>query len=322
MSRLESPLRRIGNQRGVILPLIGIVFGAIAAMAAVGAGVGRLTLASTEVQNAADVAALAGARAVFENDSPWFDATIALGGNKVENRATTFMLDELVVGNYDYDARAFDGSAVPENAVKARVRTTVSNPFGALIGEPTQVVEKIAYASLSGLRGGRPTLPIVIGECNFEEDCFSQSCMPRLTQVPDPDDNSGWTAFFVNSNVPNVQSYVPQPCGDGNIQELWIGDIINVSNGQSTPLLEAFECLVDNNNLRHLIPIVPCGGQFNQTKEVLGFATIDLEEVDLHGGGKGISLQAIFKSNAVGAVGGNLYGTGSVSLVPIAAVGN
>ena len=307
----------IDNQRGVMLPMIAIVLSAVAAMTAVGAGIARLTLASSETQNAADVAALTGAMAVFKNTSPTVDALVALNGNQVENRSAFGMLDSLVVGHYDYETRSFHGGSVPENAVRAVIGTSVSNPFGGLIGKSSQAVNKIAYASLTGLRGGRPTLPIVIGECNFEEDCFHQSCMPRLTQVPDPDDNSGWTAFFVNSNVPNVESYVPSPCGDGNVQEIWVGDIINVSNGQSTPLLEAIDCLIDEHDVRHLIPIVPCGGAFNQTKEVVGFATIDLEEVTTSGGDKGIALQAIFKTDAIGAIGGNLFGTGNIALVPV-----
>jgi hypothetical protein len=317
MNASRYRLSMLRNQRGVMLPLLGIVLSGVMAMAAVGAGFGRMTLASSEAQNAADAAALAGAMAVFKGNSPYVDALVVSNGNDVENRSAFGMLSTLVVGSYDYDSRSFAENSIPQNAVMARMETTVSNPFGALIGKPTNAVEKIAYASLTGLRGGRPTLPIVIGECNFQEDCFSQSCMPRLTQVPDPDDNSGWTAFFVNSNVPNVESYVPAPCGAGNVQELWVGDIINVSNGQSTPLLRAIDCLIDEGNYRHLIPIVPCGGHYNQTKEVVGFATIDLESVSVSGGSKGIALQAIFKTDAIGAIGGSMFGTGNIALVPV-----
>ena len=310
------------NSRGVLLPMLGLLLTGVFAMTAVGGGFGRMTLAASEAQSAADAAALAGAMAVFRNTSPVVDALVVSNGNEVEHRSAFGMLSTLVVGSYDYDSRSFAGGAIPQNAVMARIETVVGNPFGALIGKPTTDVEKIAYASLSGLRGGRPTLPIVIGECNFDEDCFSQSCMPRLTQVPDPDDNSGWTAFFVNSNTQSVESYIPQPCGGGNIQEIWVGDVINVSNGQTTPLLQGFDCLIDNGMFEHLIPIVPCGGQFNQTKDVVGFATVRLEEVIFAGGNKGISLQAIFKSNAVGALGGSLFGTGNIALVPVNASSN
>lgn len=316
-------LAALRDARGVMLPMLGVVLTGVMAMAAVGAGFGRMTLAASEAQSAADAAALAGAMAVFRNTSPVIDALVVSNGNEVENRSAFGMLSTLVVGSYDYDSRSFEGGAIPQNAVMARVETTVSNPFGALIGKPTNDVEKIAYASLSGLRGGRPTLPIVIGECNFEEDCFSQSCMPRLTQVPDPDDNTGWTAFFLgNSSQTNVNAYIPAPCGGGLIQEVWVGDIISVGNGQTTPLLQAFDCLIDHGMLEHLIPIVPCGGQFNQTKDVLGFATIRLEDVAFSGQSSGISLQAIFKSNAVGALGGSLFGTGNIALVPVNASAN
>jgi len=307
----------IDNQRGVILPLLAAFLSGLLALTAVGVGFGRMTFAASEAQSAADVAAITGAFAVFKNTSPTLDALVALNGNRVGNESAISMLADLTVGTYDYDTRSFNAGGALLNAVRARISTNVTNPFGALIQKGNQPVSKIAYAALSGLSGGRPTLPIVIGECNFEDNCFSQSCMPRLTQVPSPDDNSGWTAFFLNSNQQTVESYVPLPCGGGNIENIWVGDHINVSNGQTTPLLRAFDCLIDHGMLEHIIPIVPCGGQFNQTKEVVGFATIRLDEVTTQGGDKGIELQAIFKSNAVGALGGSMFGTGNIALVPV-----
>ena len=305
------------NERGVIFPFIIIVMSAILAATAVGIGFGRMTLVASETQNAADVAALAGAFAHFEGGVPLAEAQFALADNRIDNRIPMLMLSELTLGNYDFETRTFATNLFLVNAVKARVGTSYSNPFGALIGRGEQTVEKVAYASFTGLRGARPTLPIVVGECHFNDGCTNNLCMPRLTQAPDPSDNSGWTAFFENASNNNVASYIPAPCGGGQVQEVWIGDEINVMNGQVVPLLHDVDCLIGQGSTEHLIPIVPCGGQYNQTKTIVGFATIELEYVKPTGFMKGINLRAIFKSNAIGALGGQLFGTGNVVLVPV-----
>lgn len=309
-------IRSIRNQRGVVLPMIGIAWTALLAATALGVGISRLTLASTEVQNAADVAALAGAAAVHKFGDPEAEAGAALFANQIALGAATPHLQDLVVGFFDYDLKTFTPNGEPGNSVMARVRANVDNVLGGLIQRPNQDVEKTAYAALTGLRGGRPTLPIVVGDCNFQENCFADHCMPRLTQVPNNTDTAGWTAFFESTSASNINSLIPAPCGDGELVNVWVGDIITVNNGQVTSALQKIQCLIDIGNIEHLIPIVSCQGNFNQSKPILGFATIRLENVQVGGGEKGIDLQAIFKSDAVGALGGNLYGTGNVSLVP------
>lgn len=309
-------LRVVRNQRGVVLPMIGVAWVALLSATAIGAGIGRLTLASTEVQNAADVAALAGAAAVLKLGDPEGDALSALSANEIALGAAAPHLQELVVGSYDFAQKQFIANGDPSNSVMARVMANVDNVFGGLIQRPNQNVEKIAYATLTGLRGGRPTLPVVIGDCNFQQDCYADHCMPRLTQVPNTTDTAGWTAFFQSSSSSAVTNLIPSPCGGGNVQTVWVGDVITLNNGQVGSALQAVECLINQGNVQHLIPIVPCQGSFNQAKPILGFATIVLESVAVTGGNKGMNLHAIFKSDAIGVLGGsNLYGTGNIALV-------
>jgi len=305
------------NQRGAILPLIGVMWTALLGMTGLGVGVGQLTLAATEVQNAADVAALAGAMAVHKFSDPENDAEAALAANKIAMSSAAPFLEELVVGFYDYNLRLFVPNGEPQNSVRARVRAPIDNVFGALIQKPTQDVEKIAYAALSGLRGGRPSLPIVLGDCNFSGDCMHDHCMPRLTQVPNNSDTSAWTAFFQKANTPSITSFIPEPCGGGNVADVEIGDNVYLNNGQVQPALVAIQCLINHGMLEHLIPIVPCQGNFNQTKKVVGFATIILEHAQTTGGNKGIDLSGIFKADAVGVMGGALFGTGNIALVAV-----
>ncbi len=310
--------RTIDNQRGAVLAAVGIGLISVLAMVGVGFGVGRLALAAAEVQNAADSAALAGAVALFRDADPWTDATEALEENSIESWEAAGDLSEVVPGMYRYETKQFTPGGMPVNAVRARVESTVNNGLAALLGEATTDVDKISFAAFSGLRGGRPTLPIVIGECHFEEDCYDDSCMPHLTQVPDPSDSSAWTGFFDGANVTNAMEFFPTHCdGEGRVQEIWIGDTINIANGQDTPLLRAIDCLYDAGITEHIIPIVNCDGNFNQTRQVVGFATIIIDDVVITGSAKGVYLHAIFKSDATGALGGKGFGTGNIALVPV-----
>lgn len=311
---------RIGNERGVILPLVAVSWTALLAATAIGIGVGQMTLASTEVQNAADVAALAGASAVFKLRDPEGDAVAALAVNEIAKSAASAHLQELTVGNFDRNLKEFVPNGDPPNSVMARVRATIDNPFGGLIKNPFQDVEKIAYAALSGLTAARPTMPLVIGECNFVQDCVEDWCMPRLTMVPNGTDTAAWTGFFKTASANNISSYVaaaPGCGGGGDSVLIRIGDIITLNNGQVNSSLKDVECAFESGIEEFIIPVVSCQGNYNQSKEVLGFTTIIVENVKAQGNPKGIDLRGIFKSDARGVLGGPIYGTGNIALVPV-----
>lgn len=315
---LHTPLTR---QSGVVLPLIGISMAAILASTAIGVGIGRLTLAATEVQDAADVAALAGLAAGHSLRDPVTDAQAALAANEIASSPASSYLQEVVLGHFDPATRQFTAGGDPSNSAMARVRATIPNPFGGLIQQPMQDVEKVAYAALSGLSSAQSTLPIALGECNFVQDCFEDWCMPRLTMVPNNTDTVAWTGFFQGHNASTVRSYIPQVSsncgGGGNTVNLKIGDVISVNNGQITSALDDLKCIVDSGMDEFLIPIVGCHGNFNSPRPILGFATIYVERVVDQGGNKGIDLRGIVKTNARGGIGGPGFGTGNLRLVPV-----
>lgn len=316
---LHTPLTR---QSGVVLPLIGISMAAILASTAIGVGIGRLTLAATEVQDAADVAALAGLAAGHSLRDPVTDAQAALAANEIASSPASSYLQEVVLGHFDPATRQFTAGGDPSNSAMARVRATIPNPFGGLIQQPMQDVEKVAYAALSGLSSAQSTLPIVLGECNFVQNCFEDWCMPRLTMVPNPSDTVAWTGFFEGSSASTVRSYVPKlgsTCsgGGGKSVGVAIGDVIALNNGQISNVLTDLKCLVNNGIDEFLIPIVGCHGNFNSPRPILGFATIYVERVVDQGGNKGIDLRGIVKTNARGGIGGPGFGTGNLRLVPV-----
>lgn len=310
------PGNRPLGQRGIVLPVVGVGLAAVFAFAGIGLGLARLSLAANEAQNAADAAALAGAAAAVRNHDPFPAAHAILERNAFAGARASVALASVVEGFIDADSLTFDAGGNPTNAVMARVRGDVANPFAALLQDPSQEVEKVAYAAFAGLSRAQPTAPIVIGDCLFDQECFADRCMPALKQVPDPADTSGWTGFFNEANASNIRAFVPSPCGGGSRVDLRIGDQVAVTNGQLRAVVDAMECLYNSGRREHLVTVVSCGS-FNQTRRVLGFATIVISGVQTRGKEKTISLEALFRADEPGpvTVGGGNFGTGSVTLV-------
>src|SRR5262249_987621 len=83
------------------------------------------------------------------------------------------------------------------------------------------------------------------------------------------------------------------------------------SNGQA---LKGVQDCVKKGFNKFLIPIVSCGGNFNQSSTVTGFATIIVDSVVATGTPKGVNLHAIFQ-DVQGTPGGGAYGTGEMRLL-------
>lgn len=314
-AEFESAKRRSQDERGVAVPLMAIVMTVLVALAAVGVDTGRVGTIATEAQNSADIAALAGVRALADGDDPTTLANQTLSQNSIDGSAATPYLNTLEVGYLDADYN-FTAGGTPSNAVRAEVVAQVDTVVLGAIGVPNATVTREAIATLAGLGSGVPTLPVVLGDCHFDPTCESQACMPYLSQVPDTTNNSAWTSFFLgNTNNNTVGSYINSPCGGGDTQFIKVGDDINLNNGQSTPLLRDIQCLLDNGMNTFVIPIVPCaGGTYNQDKPVVGFAKIEIDSVRSTGSPKGIWLHGIYDGSP-GSPGGGNFGLNVVSLI-------
>lgn len=313
MKHLISPLR---NERGVAVPLVAVFFTAILGLAAVGVDTGRVASVANEAQNAADIAAMAAivSMASNNNENEREAAENALSHNLVNGGVATAALQALEKGYIGPDY-TFTPGALPYNAVRARAGATVSNILLRGIGFPQSVVTRQAIAAFAGIGSGIPTLPIVIGECNFNSECYHQSCMPYLARVPDTTDNSAWTAFFESASNNNIEHYFPSPCGGNYRQTINVGNIINLGNGEVTPLLGKVQCLLNNGVRVFTIPIVECVGAFNQAKKVVGFAKVEVDYVVATGSPKGIWLHGLYEGKQPGPPGGGQFGLLTVSLV-------
>lgn len=317
--------RTLGNEKGVAVPMMAVALLVLVGFTGLGVDVGRLGLVADETQNAADIAATAGAMQLFAPSpsdpgaSPRNHAENLLARNTINNTAVSpSHLTVFETGNYANGN--FTANLPPINAVRAQVQITVNNLIFAGIGFPTSLVTKEAIAAFDPVGGGQPTLPLTIGECLLGENCNEGGCDVVLTQVPDPEDNSAFTGFFQTASAQQIEAFFPQDCLNGNqthsdLPYVSVGDFISLLNGQSTgPLLGAVQCLVDLGMTEALVPITECGGQLNQTREVLGFATFEILSVITSGGNKGITIQGLTAQHELPG-GGEDFGSGTITMV-------
>ena len=170
-----------------------------------------------------------------------------------------------------------------------------------------------------GLGSGAPNLPLAIGDCHFPSisSCFNTpGCLPSLTQVPSTTDNTGWTSFLDGSTSnSSIGQYMPSACGGSKTPPtVGVGTPVSLNNGQITSVLQSVQDCVNQGINKFTVPVVSCGGNFNQSSTITGFATIIVDSVNATGSPKGLNLHAIF-DDVVGPPGGGNYGTYTVRLI-------
>jgi Flp pilus assembly protein TadG len=314
------------SERGAILVATVLALPALFALAAVGVDTGRIAFTATEVQNVADAAATAGAQALLEGgtaSTARAHAQTVAGQNAVDGSGATIQPAEIEVGQYNYQTNTFVNGATPPSAVRATPTATVQNLFVGILGSSfaNTTVTKTATAGFTGLGEAAATLPLALGDCHFPElsSCFQDaSCLPKLTQVPSTDDNTGWTSFLEGpASGNNITDYMPSACGGTQTPPVVrVGDSINLNNGQGNgqALKGVEDCVEKQGITKFLVPIVSCGGNFNQSGTVTGFATIIVDSVESQASPKGLTLHVIFEE-VQGTPGGGAYGTGEMRLL-------
>lgn len=325
------------NEKGQVLPAFVIGLLAMVGLAAGAVDISRHAFVATELQNVADAAASAAAKAAGNSGSA-YSAANAIGAlNRVNGESYTFASGDVVVGRYV--SGAFTAGGIPANAVRVTARSTFDNIVAGAIGYPTSTIARSATATIVALGGGVPTLPIALGD-DYWNNCITYGCaQPQIAFVPSPDDNAGWTSFFVgNTSTSTVGGYFPSPCGGGNtVPYITVGDMINVSNGQNTPLVRDVLCVVcEQHQNSFLVPIVKTPNNFNQSTEVVGFATVVVESINGNGNDKWvwnestktcseqgnpnnalktITVRSVYNANTPGPPGPGFYGSGYAQVV-------
>jgi hypothetical protein len=114
-----------------------------------------------------------------------------------------------------------------------------------------------------------------------------------------------------------MQSFFPAECGGdpSTVPVVSVGDEINLFNGQSVPLLRTVDCMYDAGLTEIVLPVVPCGGEASQARQVVGFATFDIQAVRTSGGHKGIDLKGTTSTMGEFGGGGSDFGSGKITMV-------
>ena len=147
------------HRRGILLPLFAMGLVAICGFLALAVDIGLVALARTEAQNAADSAALAGARAIDGSSNSNLSAatteaqTAAVANNILGQSLQTSQV-AIVHGAYHYDStnRVFVPQFPPVspdnyNLTKATVTASVSNQFANVLGLSISNISATAIAA-------------------------------------------------------------------------------------------------------------------------------------------------------------------------------
>ncbi len=137
----RSPTRAKKRRRGVITVLAAVFFVVMMAMIAFAVDVGYLGLAKTQLQAAADAAALAGAATAPQSRADMEAAAKGIAtSNTVGGRPVQLASNDIEYGTWNATTRSFTPSAAAGNAVRVTARTDANNGgqtamfFGRLFG--------------------------------------------------------------------------------------------------------------------------------------------------------------------------------------------
>jgi len=237
------PRRRCATRRrrGVSIAWLLISLGLVTTLTGVGLDTAHLFLASQQVQNAADSAALAAARLVrSDTELARSVAIVAAQANTVaggtvvlEDNPENDPAGDIVMGIYNRDTAVFTPTLLGPNAVLIRARRTADSPsgrvpllLGAAVGLDGVDVVRTVIAMNSAGGGGAGLLTLGTTGCGLD-----MSGSPTLNVVGGAVTiNSTSSCAFCGTGVPTVNA-----------------DVINVSGGQCVPWWANINAPVNSN---------------------------------------------------------------------------
>jgi hypothetical protein len=338
------------REQGIAMVLAALFLTAIIAIFAIALEISRLTDTATEVQVAADAAALAGAQNITSGGTTGTaqDAGQRVAGkNTADGRSPAPSDVQIEFGKYTPGIGFVAGAA--DNAVRATVTMqNVRYILASVFGGPSTSVTKRAVAAYKCNNCATPA-PITICDCALTSTSPGEPCTAitggSLIQAPNGAQNS---CLLSTAGQSADEAWFPSDCfatgGTGPL--ISSGDTITLDNGQLTPVINDFESCVNDGVTDYVIPVVQCSdfgtcnggkctnhpadtcitnadcchiGQCNHTGTVIGFATMHVTMVNAHGSPKTVSLTQVCNNAAPGgpcASGtAQCFGSGSVKLV-------
>lgn len=301
--KLRISLKRlVKEEKGVIAPLAAVFLTALIGFVGLAVDLGMFYTARTELQSAADAAALAGAMDMIIDSNgdnvaeANYDGAEATTKTYVESNKFNGALltwtdgdDTFECGKWDFETDGFEslGGTDPEDldTVRVTMSRVVDTYFSRIFGIDTFDIDVSAAAHMGCAGDGtQADIPVAVNP-----DCLTEPGV-ELKFNSENDECVQWTSFFDwPTNTPSVGQYIDDP---SLIPPLSVGDTIFMSNGTMTPNLkdldELFDEMKDDDGFWHVVmPVVewdvpPVSGT------VIGFVHYILVEVKDHGGEKGI----------------------------------
>ncbi len=322
------------GERGIAMVLAALLLVAIIAISGIAVEVSRLTDTATEVQVAADAAALAAAQNRINGGTDANARTAAqtvAAKNATDGRAPS---PDMVFGSYSVGngfstspPSGTDLPAVRATVTASDVRYLLATVFGA--GTSTTVTKR-AVATFESTGQTQAKAPFTVCDCLLQPYATCQPCSGNLNtftvmQTPTGSQNS---CMLVQSSAD--RAWFPADCpsvGDGSHPAISVGDSILLDNGQISSLLHDFQNCVDAGVHDYVIPIIhcplsPCSiANCSGTGQVVGFATIHIavtSDIVAQSSNKSVTFTLICNNAAPGTRAADTaacFGTGNVELV-------
>jgi Flp pilus assembly protein TadG len=289
------------DQSGALAVWAALLLVVLAGMVALVVDIGRLAVAKSEMQKAADAGALAGARAIctgppFPN---WTSAQTLARATAMQNQVAGSLVTasqcQVQVGYWDYSWQAATAPAnlkstgiVPTAQDVPAVKVTISKGtsqvdapllmlFGPILGFTARAVSAQAVACSISLPANQisPGLafPLAI-PISFVDQLCDQSPPPSFRIGSSYHDPTGgqWTSFLTNANnVPTIQSLID----NGNPGPLKVGDNIWIAPGTKDTLFNDAANRIGNTVL---MPVVSDDFATNDQAPILGFVAFFVED--------------------------------------------
>jgi Flp pilus assembly protein TadG len=315
---MKAIMSIVKSERGVALIFVAVFLFLFLGFVGIATDAGWIVFIRGQGQARVDAAALAGAQALInqnagtrQTDAGTLADSFGDRNHIVDATTTTNVDNDIFPMFYDKTTgeatEAADWEPANCNAVKVTNAiptplffSGVRNALGAAeTGSTTINVSAVAHLGCPG--EAKPTLPITLCDeyITYPTDCQVKS----LYQVPSAGD-SAFTTFFTSN--PNCQQLVNDP---SLIPSVGVGDFIRIVNGQIDSCLKRIEELYLGEC--RLIPVIDCtlGQQLNQDKEVIGFATLCIDEVKSKGSPKYLKGSLNCYQQAGAGAAGECFGT-------------
>jgi Flp pilus assembly protein TadG len=296
-------MKKLKNESGSVLVFITLMIVILMVMVGMGLDTGMLTYSRSMGQRAVDMAALSGSAglakgdvAAIESNIEQLNATndyIQSSGNPIDGQvnAGSGTGKNVTLMKYNFATNTLENAPVPLSEANAvRVALEGTNPYSG--GASNSAVSTPAFLTpLINLFGGGasasaannvnvsavavysaiPGIPLTIGqsECTTGvQNLFFQS--PSGGESPN---NSAWTTYTVReTNTPGIIRRITEIVNCQGGGAVSIGTEICISNGQNTPVVEAFGELADpSGNKCYYTPVLPsqntwtgCSGDSNK----------------------------------------------------------